>query len=234
MEIDPLQALQSHDSQRDELEREMKTMRERLLLLEEEFQAAQSIIEELQSKEQDLKVATRETEGELDDLEKKKSQSEQKRTMVTSAKQLDAVNAQLEGLEQKTSEEESKLLELYERHEGLSSELLQAKEKLVSLEKSAAEERAEIARGLQERENQLANLQHERPGLCSSVEGSKLLLYEDLRKEYGGVVVFDIEDMACPGCGMAVPRQDFEKMKARRETFFECANCGRLLRYVGI
>ena len=234
MDGHPLYNLQNHDLEKDKLNREMKKMRERLAAIEVELKSAQQELNTSQETEKNVLVKIREVEGAIDGFSKQKSSSEEKVLKVTSAKQLDALKAQIESLGEKIEEAEVELLDLYEQQEGASAKLEESKSKLMELEKSGADERAQIGQGLQEREAAVATLVEKRPTVLAEVEKPLLARYESIHGEVGGKVVLDIEDMACPGCGMALPRQDFEKMKAHRDTFYDCANCGRLVRYVGI
>ena len=234
MDEHPLHNLQKHDLENDRLNKEMKKMRERLGAIEVELKEAQTTLNSSQEEDKNVQVKIREVEGAIDTFTKQKSSSEEKILKVTSAKQLDALKAQIESLGEKIEEAEGQLLELYEQQESTNTQLEKAKEALVSLEKSGADERAEIGLGLQKRESEIVVLSEKRPQVAEAVEKALLSKYESIHDQHGGRVVLDIEDMACPGCGMALPRQDFEKMKAHREDFFDCNNCGRLVRYVGI
>ena len=234
MDEHPLHSLQKHDLEHDRLNKEMKKMRARLGAIEVELKEAQTSLAASQEADKTVQVKIREVEGAIDTFTKQKSSSEEKVLKVTSAKQLDALKAQIESLGEKIEEAEGQLLELYEEQETTSTQVEKAKETLMDLEKSGAAERAEIGLGLQQRESEVVVLGEKRPKVAEVVEKSLLSKYESIHDQHGGRVVLDIEDMACPGCGMALPRQDFEKMKAHREEFFECANCGRLVRYVGI
>jgi len=179
-------------------------------------------------------VRVRNVEGELDQFEKQKTTIGQRLLTVTSAKQCDALKAEQVSVAEKTEAGEASLLELYEEQEALAQAANAAQEKSDQNERDGARERASIGQELQDGETRLAELGEGRLAIGEKLDANLLGRYERARSKIKGRVVLEVDDMACVGCGMAMSRPHFDNMKDHRDKFYECENCGILLRYAGV
>ena len=227
-------SLQETDIQKDKLEKESKQKEIRLLSIDKELQVMVSSIEAVKAGNSHFIVELRKFEGKIDDLNKRKEQADSKRGSVTSAKQLDAIEGQIESLTASLNEKEETLLSMYEEQEVGEQKLADLSSALDILEKSLADEKSTINTELHNMTQERALLYEKRERLLSQADDELIGRYEKLYEKLGGQIIFDAEDMICPGCGMALPRRLFDRMASHRDLFYDCNNCSRLLRYVGV
>jgi uncharacterized protein len=147
---------------------------------------------------------------------------------VVNARELKAVEAEIDTTERRIAEHEELLLEVLERVEGLSS---RAAELVAEQERSrvrAAElevARDEGAKGILA---ELATLGVERDRHAAALDADLLQRYEQAAERYGGTGVGKLEDGACTACRIEMSRVDIGKLYAG-PPLTTCPQCRRLL-----
>jgi uncharacterized protein len=169
-------------------------------------------------------------EGEADSLERRLN-AEQRRLYdgsVANPKELEAIQREIANLRQRKDRVEDEVLAQMERREemegrlpGLEGELAESRARLAEVESSSERDRAEVARGLEER-------RAEREGLVPAFDEELLELYEDLRSSKKGVGVARLIDGVCQGCHQKLSAVELDRIK-RTEGIRRCEYCRRIL-----
>ena len=219
-------SLQETDTKKDKLDRECAGKEKRLVAINEELKKARNSVEEMKAHNQRFSVELSKTEGELDDLSKKREHADSKLFNVTSAKQLDALKAQIEKLATSIDEQEAVILAKYEEQELLEERLAKMEDDLNALSESSASEISQIKELLLQMTSERQGLVKKRSEIVATVDEDLLSRYEMLYEKHKSEVVYETEDMVCPGCGMALARRLFDRMSSHRDDFYGCNSCG--------
>ena len=147
---------------------------------------------------------------------------------VANPKELQAIQAEIAGLQSRKSRLEDEELGQMERREELEgrlppleAELKETRERLDRLEETSEEELGEIAADLERR-------RVEREGLVSELDEELLDLYEDLRASKKGVGAARLIDGVCQGCHEKLSPLYLDRLK-RTDGIRRCENCRRIL-----
>jgi len=226
--------LQETDIRKDSLARDALSKEASLVTISRNIEESRSQIESVKAENNKFMVELSKVEGNLDDLTSKKDHADSNILNVTSAKQLDALKAQIEKLTISIDEHEASILSMYEEQETAEKKLLDLRGSLVALEAASKDDIAGIEVDMRQIAEEREELFCRRAELLTAIDVELGEKYENLYTRHGDQVVYDTEDMVCPGCGMALSRRLFNKMESHRDEFFDCNSCGRLLRYVGV
>ncbi len=154
--------------------------------------------------------------------------AQDKLSLVTSEKELEAVSRELENMEgrSKFQEDEKFALKTESEHQQacledimndwseIKEELDKANEELDALKKEAEKELAELA--LQRKES------------LSIIPVPVLTRYEFIRKRLKNPAIVYIKNGICAGCNIAIPPQVFNELQ-RGSQIVSCPNCQRLV-----
>ena len=147
-----------------------------------------------------------------------------------SAKDLQALQADLEVLARRRSDLEDVELEAMERLENAER-----------VEDAVVAQRAEIAKRLRELEHErdvtfrslddeIAETEKERAAAADGLDAGLLALYERLRDAQGGIGAAPLQGSQCMGCHMTLNPVDLKAIDAApAEQVVRCEECGRIL-----
>ncbi|MCP2335783.1 zinc ribbon domain-containing protein [Actinomadura rupiterrae] len=203
-------------------------------------------IERLEARRGELRdhIVAAETElGDLDREQKKAEQDvEQVRTraerdqkrldsgMVTSAKDLASLQAEIESLGRRQSDLEEVVLEIMERREEAEARVnaLRAESEGSGGELAALTERRDAAQAKIDEEAGLTGTA--RNGVAKDIPDDLLALYEKLRDQFGGVGAAVLYRGSCQGCHLALNTVDLNRIRAAAEDdVLRCEECRRIL-----
>jgi predicted nucleic acid-binding Zn-ribbon protein len=173
--------------------------------------------------------ARRQHEGELQDLETRRSRYKTQLMEVKTNKEYTAMLHEIEGVEREIRSREDQILAEMERSEGLAAEVKAEEEAF-----KAAEGRArDGGRALDERasalEEERARLAAERDAVAGTVPGEVLELFQRVAR-LRGVAVAEARDGMCQVCHVKLRPQMFVDIK-RNEDIQQCPACNRILYY---
>lgn len=178
-----------------------------------------------------LKLTAREldkTEGELEILETKLEQQEQRLFAGgLSAREADAMRMDVESHKRKRSAMEDAVLELLDRREGLEAQVEKAAR--VVADTSATEKALEGAVGEAWRkiDAEIARRETRKTDIVPLIPEDLLELYEKLRLSKEGVAVSRLADGVCGGCHLTLSAA--EQADVMKEDPPRCIHCLRLL-----
>ena len=146
---------------------------------------------------------------------------------LTSAKEIENYQEEVEILKKKNSKMEDQILELMIKLEEISEEVKKAGE-----EKDTAD--AEVGRIKNEMNEKLEVLKHIIEGLgkrsddvASGIPDDYLKKYREIKGRKSGIAVSVLKDNFCNVCNMQIPARDTEKIVDADE-LYRCPLCGRL------
>ena len=169
-------------------------------------------------------------EHEIDSISQKIS-SEEKRLFdgsIVNAKELEAIQHELDNLNKRRSDREDELLALLEQKEVLDDLALQAatvaSESRRQVEETVAAAEEELVRVLVE----LKAHEADRDRIVPLLDPELVELYEDLRKTKKGVGAAALVDGVCQGCHEQLSASELDRMK-RSDGVKRCDRCRRIL-----
>lgn len=179
----------------------------------------------------DLKQTGREldkTEGELEILEIKLEQQEQRLFAGgLSARDAENMRRDVEGQKQRRGGVEDAVLELLDRRESLESQVAEATR--VADEAAAEEHRleAQVAAAWKKIDAEIARRESRKADIVPLIPPDLLELYEKLRQTKEGVAVGRLADGVCGGCHLTLSLA--EQAEVQRDDPPRCLHCRRLL-----
>lgn len=229
-----LDALQDLDSRLDVIDRTIGEHRERMQRLEAELDAEKTVIDKKVALEKKITLRRKGNETELEALtDRRRILDVRLGSPGISPAQYEALQKELAALQPQIAKLEEAILtdmgklEILARDVPKQSKILAGRREQVAIWKK--EHVGEIDRLAAEREL----VATERQQVASKVVVATLEAYDELRRKYGGRVVFDLTGRNCPACGMDVPRSDLNRVVARPGVGLLCSSCGRILRWCG-
>jgi predicted nucleic acid-binding Zn-ribbon protein len=233
-ELDTLLALQEHDGALDRLAHRRASLPERDTIsrglaagavLDGEIRGFTEQHNELSREEQRLDDEARALQTKATEVEAKMYSGE-----VSSPKELQAMQADIEQLRRHQRTLENRELELMEAHEPIDAALSDLGERRAAL----ASELVAVQRQLQAAEAEIdAEIAQERTARDQrAVEVDPTLVgeYERRRARANGVGVARLIGNTCQGCHLSIPATEVERIKNRADgSLATCDNCGCIL-----
>ncbi len=146
------------------------------------------------------------------------------------AKDLQALQHELESLAKRQGDLEEVELEVMERleaHEGALTEVQDAHAQLVT-GKSQIEAQRDAA--LAQLDAEAAQVQAERATVATGLDAGLVTLYDRLRAQLGGSGAAALRGRRCEGCRLELNPLDLDGIKAKPEdAVVRCEECGRIL-----
>jgi uncharacterized protein len=121
-------------------------------------------------------------------------------------------------------------LELMEQAEAAQKELAAVSQAAIEVEKTVAEQIADLGERETNFERQLTELESERSQLAQAADETYRRRYERLLKSKGENVVVGIEHGVCGGCHVRLTAQTVVSCQGE-DDLVTCINCGRILYY---
>lgn len=232
--FDDLLTLQNHDSATDRLRHRRATLPERAQL-----EARRAAHAELDAKRQEVverRDAELREERRLDDEVRAlqvKAKAEDTRMYsgtVSSPRELQAMQADIDQLRRQAAEREDQELEVMARREALDAEV----EALEAAQAALVADMQALLAALEEQEREidaaLAAEEAGRAALAPTVPEATLRLYEQIRANNRGVGAARLVGMNCQACHLALPATEVDRIRHLPEdTLVRCEHCGAIL-----
>jgi predicted nucleic acid-binding Zn-ribbon protein len=176
--------------------------------------------------------AQKEAEWALDDLERRLKQQEQRLYggSVTNAKELYALQQEVQHLRAQQARQEEMTLEIMEAAESLREIVAQKEQMVREAEKAWEQTTASGAAHRAELELRLQEMREKRAQLARGLDGELVRRYEGLRKTKQGRVVSKVEQNSCQWCRVILTPSELQRVRISPE-LQTCSNCGRILYY---
>jgi predicted nucleic acid-binding Zn-ribbon protein len=141
-----------------------------------------------------------------------------------------AMRHQIEGVKEKRSDVETKILESYEHEETATAGVKTAEKKVAEEEARLKQGEGELDREAAALEQTLAALTQDRDQVRPRVPASILSRYDRLVGAREGVAVAEVRKGACGACFRGLTPHALQEMR-RGESILTCEACGRILVY---
>lgn len=170
--------------------------------------------------------------SEIKDAEANIARSRSRISSITNARELAALNKEIESARRTNQQRNEELMKLLEQLE--SAEADQQKKKaerdVLAREMKAVEE--DLERRIAEREAGVGELMERREGLLKQMPKPLVGRYKRVAAARGGQAVVVVSEPTCAACFMAIAPQTFIRLQ-RMETLETCTSCNRFLVYAG-
>jgi hypothetical protein len=220
--------LQALDDKIDALRAEEESIPEKKKQLEDELRAVETGLEEAKSESVELAKRRKELEIELDGSTQEKDKFKSQLYMVKSNREYEALQHEINALEEKGSALEDKILEILDKSEQVSGRISEEKANLEAVGKKVTQEQAKLDQELNEIAGKIALKDDERKRLVAGLDAVLLKRYERIRESKGGVAVTTVENGACGGCFRRIPPHEMQNLK-KDDRIITCEGCGRIL-----
>lgn len=147
---------------------------------------------------------------------------------VSSAKEYNALEKEMEQLKRKTEETREQLDHLKERTTHHESEIAKKEVMINELREQIEQTEADATKKLTDLNGQLENAQSEREKMSRGIQKPILRRYDFIRTRRGGTAIVSAKDGHCEGCFMRLPPQMYIELQ-RGNTLITCPSCQRIL-----
>lgn len=176
--------------------------------------------------------AQRDAEWALEDIERRLKQQEQRlyNGSVTNARELSALQQEVQNLRAQQARQEEVALEMMEAAEDLREV---AEQKVQAIREAERSWEISNTAGLARRdqlEEKLQELHSKRAQLTTELDGDLVKRYEGMRKTKQGRVVSKVEQNSCQWCRVILTPSELQRVRISSE-LQTCSNCGRILYY---
>ena len=177
-------------------------------------------------KELDLELKKDETK--MIDFKEKIDKYKDQLFLVTSNKQYDALQNEIDHLKGNLDEVETKSLEFLEEKDNLEKQVTSEEVNLDSLREDLIIRREKLEVLINESSKEKEKLKSSRENHRAIIDVNILTLYDKIYKARNGLSVVNVTGSACGGCGAFVPPQVVSEVRAQNITQ-TCDSCSRFL-----
>ncbi len=194
-------------------------------------QAAQAQVKQAEDTLKPLQANMKDVDLQIKSTQQKRQRTEQRLYSgnVKNPKELQDMQQEIASLKKWTRELEDRMLEAMVAVEEAEAVLEDAQSNLREVTDAAAAENDDLLTEKQQLEDELDDLNAQRPQTVERIDADKLSLYKKMRPEKGNRPLARIkEDDTCAACGV---RQNAVVAKQVRQSadLIRCGNCGRIL-----
>lgn len=233
--VPTLLTLQSHDSALDQLRHRRDTLpaRAELSRLERALVALEADVAQVRGARDAVARRQQAAEDEVASLELKITQIDKRlySGTVTSPRELQAMQADLDSLRRHRGTIEDRVIEAMEEREPLDAELERLDGERARLDRDAIGCRASIAEAESAIDAEIAREVAARDEAAAGVATEVLAHYDAVRSKLGGVAVARLENgNRCGGCQLTLPAAEVARIKRESaDTVIQCEDCDRIL-----
>ncbi|MGC8668410.1 MAG: zinc ribbon domain-containing protein [Chthonomonadales bacterium] len=193
-------------------------------------ESARTLYDQVNRTLHDLSADLTDAELELQSVEQKKKQYEDKLYggRVTNPKELASMQEEIEALGRQRGRLDERILVLMDQVETLKAQVREAHEKLASAEGRLHAKEAVYREAYREISERIAELEDRRVKAAEAVPVTLLKRYEAVRAQRGGVGAARVEGGLCSVCHTSLPTNLVRRVQSG-DTVELCENCGRIL-----
>jgi predicted nucleic acid-binding Zn-ribbon protein len=147
---------------------------------------------------------------------------------VRSPRDLEGLQKNIAGSDERIGVLETRVLEAMEREEALAARIAEVERALARDRDELSARRAEAAARIAAIDATLGQLEPRRQGLAEAVAEPVLRDYDRIRARAGGIGAALVAGGACGACGVALPPLLISRL-GRGDGLLTCEHCGRIL-----
>jgi len=227
-EIRQLLELQAKDGERYDLLSRLQQLEEEQVRIEQRLAKEQSAVEERCQQLKQLSHDSREKNLEVDDVDMQ-IRNYQKRLNegIISFKEMEALVAKIAHQRKRIDEMEDGAIELMDKIEIAEAELVEVEKGLDEQKRDLASRSARISSQILEAKEKLESCERERAAIADGFPAHLLSHYEGLHSRFDDPVVAILGGL-CHGCKLKVSSTTVERARTETE-IVTCQNCSRIL-----
>jgi uncharacterized protein len=233
-QLEQLLVIQEHDLALDRLRHRRETLPERaeLAAVQGELAALAAQVAELTTERDAVRSNEKRLDDEAEALGARAAQVDQRlySGTVTSPRELQAMQADVEMLQRHRRELEDRELEVMEVREGLDEQITIREDDRKRYEDEAARLQGAIAASEAEIDADAATESAARAEAAAGVPEALLRDYEKRRAQNRGAGAARLMSTTCQACHLTIPSTEAERIRrSAGETVAYCDNCGAIL-----
>jgi len=146
---------------------------------------------------------------------------------ISTNKEYDAMMETIDFEKNLLDDKESELIELMTKKENLSKEIDEDKASLDGIISELKSKKDDLNAKMEEVSEENSALNVEREGIAKDIDDDTIVKYSQIYEARKGLVVAEILDNNCEGCGAYIPPQIVNEALAKQIVF--CGTCSRFL-----
>jgi len=226
--IQRIVALQKIDSQLQDIAELLGDLPVKVDSLKNEESALIKSVEDGRVRIKELGLEISKFDGQMTDIRVKIEKHKDQRFLVTTNKQYDALQHEIDHLKAGLDDIEIKTLEFTEEKETLEERIKSEEENLDTLSKNLVERRKKLEVLMNESSEKKTKLELQRDEKRQDIEDKTLSRYDRIHTARKGISVIHVQGTACGGCGAFIPPQIISEVKAEKGSH-TCDSCSRFL-----
>jgi len=176
----------------------------------------------------ELELELNKFDSQMDDYNVKIDKHKDQLFLVTTNKQYDALQREIDHLKSELDEIETKSLEFTEEKEHLEKRVISEEENLENLSNDLIIRRKKLEVIMSESSKEKSKLELEKENKRLQIDSKTLSNYDLIQNARQGLSVVNVNGSACGGCGAFVPPQIISEVRAQKGTQ-TCDSCSRFL-----
>lgn len=225
--LQELLKVQEVDLELKSLEEAKSKYPEEIARRQAEIARAEGGLKELTDRQEELERRRRQLERELDDAREQLKKHEARFSDVTTNKEYDALQMEVEGCKSKMSEFEGQILEIIEASEGLQEQIDLEKQDVGELAKEQQARVDELQAKLDSLQGEVDQVHKRRVAAVKGIDENLLRSYENAK---GGrsLTVAPVRKGSCGACYRQLPAQMKTVVRRAKEVMI-CESCGAIM-----
>ena len=226
--IERIVSLQKIDSQLQDIAELLGDLPRKVDALKNEESALIKSVDDGKTRIKKLELEISKFDGQMTDIKEKIDKHKDQLFLVTTNKQYDALQYEIDHLKAGLDDIEIKTLEYTEEKETLEERIKSEEENLGALSKDLIERREKLEVLMNESSEKKAKLELQRDKKRKDIENTTLTRYDRIHTARRGISVVHVQGTACGGCGAFIPPQIISEVKAEKGSH-TCDSCSRFL-----
>jgi len=226
--IQRIVALQKIDSQLQDIAELLGDLPVKVDALKNEESTLIKSVEDGKARIKELGLEISKFDGQMMDIRVKIEKHKDQLFLLTTNKQYDALQHEIDHLKAGLDDIEIKTLEFTEEKETLEERIKSEEENLETLSKDLVERREKLEVLMNESSEKKTKLELQRDEKRQDIEDTTLSRYDRIHTARKGISVVHVQGTACGGCGAFIPPQIISEVKAEKGSH-TCDSCSRFL-----
>ena len=226
--IQRIVSLQKIDSQLQDIAELLGDLPRKVDALKNEESALIKSVEDGKTRIKELELEISKFDGQMTDIKEKIDKHKDQLFLVTTNKQYDALQYEIDHLKAGLDDIETKTLEYTEEQETLEERIKSEEENLDTLSKDLIERREKLEVLMNESSEKKTKLELQRDKKRKDIENTTLSRYDRIHTARKGLSAVHVLGTACGGCGAFIPPQIISEVKAEKGSH-TCDSCSRFL-----
>ena len=224
-ELRMIARLQSVDNELKDLELEKGDLPKQIKSMNSEIEQLEQRRADLDTQLADIEKKKRENEGAIQLLKVKLEKYQGQLYSVTTNREYDAINQEIETCKSQIENNETELTSLNTEEESLRNQVSPIDERVQTLQADLAERDEELKGKSADTESEELELMHEREKLVVRIKKPIVAHYERIRDARDGIGAARLYGGACGACFAVIPPQRRAEIR-KLEDIILCESCG--------